>query len=100
MTTDPFDRMRDMWERQRKAPLEEAEKAYHDEGIEYFKEQRALIDEQKKYTRAIKWATIMMAIATAVIAFFAALQYFQSSKINEAIEKSQLPILQAPTRTK
>ena len=70
------------------------ERAFRVQGIKYYQAEIDLIGKQEKYTEAIKkatnrtmWATIVMAIATVVIAFFSYLQWHQSSKMAEANEK-------------
>ncbi|HLA69531.1 MAG TPA: hypothetical protein VJN65_07495 [Bacteroidota bacterium] len=55
-------------------PLEISEKAYHDEMVEYLKEQKALAKIQGKYTNTITKATDRMATATWVIAISAITQ--------------------------
>jgi len=62
--------------------------------IDFLNEQRSLIDEQRKYTSAIKYATWVMAIATVVIAICTYFQYDLSSKMAEQFRKSQAPELQ------
>ena len=66
-------------------PLELLDKQSKEESIAFYKEQRELIADQKEYGRIIRfyskvtmWATIVMAIATVVIAFVNYLQYSPS----------------------
>jgi len=66
-----------MTERMHKAPLERAEKEYHEEASAYFKEQRALVAKQSKYTTWTMLTSIAIAIATVVYAIFAILQYLK-----------------------
>jgi hypothetical protein len=49
-------------------PLEISEKEFHDTSVALLKKQLELIDEQKKYGRIIRNATIWMASATVVMA--------------------------------
>ncbi len=56
--------------------LEKSQKAFHDSSIELITRQISLIEDQKKYSRAIKWSAIVSAIATVVMATFIVLQYF------------------------
>ena len=57
-------------------PIERAnEEEHHIRAIEYFTKQVALIDDQKKYSKTMRNATIIMAFATLVYAVVAILQY-------------------------
>lgn len=56
---------------------EKADIEYKVQSAAYFKEQRALIDKQVKYTTWTMIASITIAIATIVYAIFAVLQYFK-----------------------
>ena len=77
-------------------PLERSTVEYNEQATSYFKEQRALIVKQSKYTTTIMWASIIMALATVVIAIVGYLQYTQSSKMVEEYGRSQAPTLQVP----
>ena len=61
--------------------------------IEFLEAQRTLIDEQRSYTKTIKHATWIMALATVVIAIFSYLQWHESSKTAERFQKLQVPEL-------
>ena len=55
--------------------LEKSQKEFHDSSIKLITKQISLIEDQKKYSRAIKWSAIISAIATSVMATFIVLQY-------------------------
>jgi hypothetical protein len=56
-------------------PFFKTQKEYHEQATLYIKEQLALVEDQKRYSKTIRTATVVMAIATAVYAAVAILQY-------------------------
>jgi len=72
-----------------------AEKAFHEEAIIYFKEQRELIKEQSRVATIMKWCAVVTAFATLVIAWMTIKQYENTATINEIRNAiSQTPIIQ------
>jgi hypothetical protein len=69
---------------------------YKTQALEHLKEQRTFIKQQSRNATITLWATIFMALATCVIAYFAYTQNNLSSKIAEyKYERTQVPILQS-----
>jgi hypothetical protein len=77
-------------------PLERADKEYKEQAAAYFKEQRELIADQKKYTFWTKWATIVMASATLVMAVFMALQYLAPLTSSQRTQEADSAVRQGP----
>ena len=92
-----MDSYRDQWlKRIFPTPLEKSTIEYNEEATLYFKEQRALVKAQHRFTTWIMIATIIMALATVIIAIVGYLQYTQSLRMVEGYGKSQVPTFQVP----
>jgi hypothetical protein len=78
--------------------LEISEKEFHDTSVALLKKQLELVEEQKKYGKTIKWATIVTGVATAVMALVMIFQYM--FPIRESVSVSQAPTLQVSPQQK
>ncbi|OGU73520.1 MAG: hypothetical protein A3H45_01720 [Ignavibacteria bacterium RIFCSPLOWO2_02_FULL_55_14] len=84
-------------------PILQSMKEYNDEAAAFYKQQRSLVDEQKRHDKTIKNATVWMAISTGFMAlaiiFQCYLMYSTSLHITSPKkEQAQTdPTIQSPT---
>jgi hypothetical protein len=77
-------------EKAQKGQLEKIDTNYKKEATEYYKEQRELVADQKRYSRLTFWSTIITGAATVVMAIFMALQYLIIKNDSEIKYETQL----------
>jgi hypothetical protein len=80
----------EQFEKAQKGQLEKIDTNYKKEATEYYKEQRELVADQKRYSRLTFLSTIITGAATVVMAIFMALQYLIMKNDSEIKYETQL----------
>ena len=84
----------DQLDKAKRGLLEKIDTVYKKEATEYYKEQRELVADQKRYSRLTFWSTIITGAATVVMAIFMALQYLIMKNDSEIKYETQLKLKQ------
>jgi anti-sigma-K factor RskA len=84
----------DQLDKAKRGQLEKIDTVYKKEATEYYKEQRELVADQKRYSRLTFWSTIITGAATVVMAIFMALQYLIMKNDSEIKYETQLKLKQ------